>query len=156
MLGPVRQYLHEAAFYLPGLDAELNRLETQKERNAARWHIWRRLFRSWQYWVYVGGVALSVPAIVLGWGAVQASLPRLLPGAWLSPVVTLTIGVVYAMTLACIVALGGFLPLRSLVQRELTAYFQSIGLWVCECGYDLRGAIHARCPECGRATVRET
>ncbi len=145
------QFLFDASLYLPDVQRELHLLPTQQERNAARLYVWRRLFRSSQYWLLcvamccVAVVALGAGRPLLDWAQRALSIREL----WVEALLFLTYGLVIAAALSYF----GMWPLRRLVARTLRDHLAMKGLRLCtSCGYDLRGmgdAPRGRCPECG-------
>ena len=140
--------IYESTFYLPGVQRELALLETQAERDRARWHVWRHLFASWRYW--------ALCAVVIG--VMLPALAAALPLARLAAAAFQVQGksfeawffIIYSMTLAVAFAYGGMWPLRRMVLDRLRGHLRELGIPVCvSCGYDLRGQTTSRCPECG-------
>ncbi len=121
---------------------ELSRYATPEERLGvlSAWN--RHFFRSWKAWV---GTAISGMTVLLvmyplwGW-LIRKGLPPIAVGAVCGGIVG-----------------GGAVALLQVFYRQQMLRFirddmNRKGLPVCrECGYDLRAAQDARCPECGRS-----
>lgn len=150
MLRTAWKFIYESTFYLPGVDRELALLETQAERDSARWHVWRVLFRSWRYWSLCAFVcAVMFPALFMA-----LPLSRVLANALQihSSGFELVFFIAYSVTLTLVFAFGGMWPLRRMVLHELRSYLRARGVVVCmACGYNLHGLDQPRCPECGAA-----
>ena len=151
MLRSIWKVIYEATFYLPDVQREMSLLETQSERDAARWHVWRALFRNWRYW------SICVLAIAIVWPTLFMALPisRALCAALRlhAPVIELAIFAALSITVTLAFAFGGMWPLRRMVLRELRDYLGKRGILLCmTCGYNLHGLQAPRCPECGALT----
>lgn len=150
MLERWRGLVYAWAFYLPNVRGELSLFDTQEDRNRARLHVWRILFRSWRYWwlcflttaTMVASMAAPLifsPSLRIAFGRQNAIAERLAI-------------FVYFIGLALSFTIIGMLPLRRMILRQLRTHMNERGIVVCiGCGYDLRGSISARCPECGEA-----
>jgi hypothetical protein len=58
--------------------------------------------------------------------------------------------VIAMLAMACI-----FLFCQNSLRREIRAQLAARGMTICvECGYDVRGQVELRCPECGAPTVK--
>lgn len=142
--------LYDTAFYLPDVGREMCLLATQAERDAARWHVWRRLFRSAHYWLLCAAVVAVMIPLFLG-GMWLATWTRLRVGSGIPQFETLFL-TAYGAVCVAIFSVAGMWPLRRMVLRELRGYLNSRQIPVCvHCGYDLRGNSSDRCPECGHA-----
>lgn len=152
MLRRLWYYLFDWSFYLPGVAAEMRGM-SREQQSAARLFVWRRLFRSWRYWLFT---ALIV-GLVLPFGI-------FLPRWFVDEVLTSARGgyeyraayVLGASLIGIVAALGlavlSMQPLRNMVRTAFDAYLHSAGLRLCRrCGYDLRETPAPRCPECGDA-----
>ncbi|MFN0135032.1 MAG: hypothetical protein ACKVS9_02830 [Phycisphaerae bacterium] len=147
------KFAYESTFYLPGVDRELALLDTQAERDRARWHVWRHLFASWRYWALcIVVIAIMLPAL---WLAMPLSRALAAALQMRSPQFEMIFFIAYSMTLAVVFAIGGMWPLRRMVLRELRRYLRDRDIAVClGCGYNLHGLESPRCPECGAACER--
>lgn len=140
------------AFYLPDVHGELSRFETQHDRNRARIHVWRYLFRSGRYWwlcfLTTATMIAAMAAPLILWPALRVSFGRQ------SAVAERLTIFVYFIGLAAVFTVVGMRPLRQMILRRLREYMNEKGITVCiGCGYDLRGSIAPRCPECGESSV---
>jgi uncharacterized paraquat-inducible protein A len=122
---------------------ELLLLEDAAERKKAVAEMDRRM-RAKNRWVF--GYAFFVGMVV---GNVAASVLRdtVLRG---TPVPGFLVHVVLGLLVGVLVGWVQWLFRRS-AQQELRLYLREQGIPVClHCGYNLRGQVEARCPECGR------
>ncbi len=94
--------------------------------------------------------SLAIGFFVLTLGFIELTVARARLGQWS------IVGVKAAAILCALIPLH-LIPLMCLQYRKwmrvfLREYLNDHGILVCRnCGYDLRGRIHPRCPECGTA-----
>jgi len=130
---------------------ELTFFKDPAERAAA----WRRAFKTFQ-WRYIVTMILvmslvsllSVPLFNFLMSHAQALLgaPRLHSGP------EALLRAVFSGLLAVIGTGPGLWLFRRRIQRSLRSQLIERGVPICfECGYDLRGQLEPRCPECGTA-----
>ena len=124
-------------FYLLGLRLfpELSLFKTEKERKVAFWKA--RGTPSTYIW-FAAGIA---PMILLG-----HLLIRFL-SRFMSPfIVMIPLGLFLGLVFGCLVLRLS----RKAVRRRLRGLIVEAGIPICiKCGYDLRGQVESRCPECG-------
>ena len=149
MLRRIWYFLFDWTFYLPGVSAQMSGM-TRAQQSAARLFVWRRLFRSVNYWLLTLAIlGLMTPLVVILPQRIVrafAGSPGWLGSRLLLAVLLSAVGVAAAVG----VAILGMEPLRAMVRRAFDAYLDSAGLRLCRaCGYDLRENVAARCPECG-------
>lgn len=126
---------------------ELASFASDEERHRAWKRALRALLRSWTYWaVLLVGTPAVVASIVL---YARFAMP------WIS-----SMGLVSAPLVSGVVGgvVGGSASVWSValfrrrIARSLREQLLDAGVPVClACGYDLRGQVEPRCPECGRA-----
>ena len=145
------RWVYELLFYLPDVTREMALLETPAERDAVRWQVWRRLYRSWSYWglcAAVGGLMIPVLFFGMRFG-VLLRFKLGISSPYFDPLFML----VYLLAVGTLFSVVSMWPLRRMVLHELRMHLIARQIPVCiACGYDLRGGAAARCPECGTAT----
>lgn len=121
---------------------ELNLLESKSERKEVYRRALKLLRRRPQFWVFV----LAAP-IVLGGATVFAVL-------WLERRFPMLHGLAGGMSGGIIGGtIGGTFQyvFRRPLQKQMRIELVARGIPICiHCGYDLRGQVEPRCPECGR------
>jgi hypothetical protein len=123
---------------------ELALFESEEERKAVLKRFWRQLLRRKQYWLLV--VAFSVGnTVVIACGSAFAR--QMFPGIPHFLVSTLIGGLAGAGVGLAIQYLW-HKPCQRYLREQLNAKAVPICL---DCGYDLRGQVVPRCPECGKA-----
>jgi len=122
---------------------ELKLFEADEDRRVALRIVRRRLVRSWQFWFYV--ILGNVLAVLFcAWSAGFLRQMLALP-MWAYGTI---VGV--AMS-ACFAGVFNYL-FRKPVQRHLRNELVARRIPICiKCGYDLRGQVEPRCPECATA-----
>ena len=125
---------------------EILLLETAEERNRVCDRGLTAFLKDWRTWmiflVYSVALGLATRALLGLAGAVIQWGPRSLAYARLTFFVTF-IGEMFLIPLMCA-------RFRKWMRVFLRAYLNDHGIPICEhCGYDLRGNIESRCPECG-------
>ena len=116
-----------------------DRQEFKKAHSAATWH----LLRSWRFWIYLIAYAAISIAILL---PVVSKLNEYLSLSYglRGGIIGGIIGGVFT------IALQWFW--RPPIRRYLRSQLQRQGIPIClQCGYDLRGQLTPRCPECATA-----
>jgi polyferredoxin len=122
---------------------ELARFEDEKQRKDAHKKAYKTLHRCWYYWV-----ALIVLIIVLQLGA--ELLAYVIAPYAPSFMSRKLIGIIGRGMSYSFAGLGAIWLVRSTITRSLRTQLNEAGLPTCmKCGYDLRGQVERRCPECG-------
>jgi hypothetical protein len=123
---------------------ELALFDNEDERKAVLKRFWRQLLRRRQYWLFVLAFSGGYAIVML---SVLSVARRLFPGI-----------PSYLSSGLAGMFIGGFSGLavqflwRKPCQRYLREQLNARGVPICvQCGYDLRGQIDPRCPECGKA-----
>jgi len=121
---------------------ELNQLETKEERQAVFKAALKKVSTRPRYWLPMILVSMTaaafVPTISLLIGRIFSVPPRLRE--------SMIFGLVMGSLLA-----GWRLAFRGSIQKQIRVEMIARGIPVCMgCGYDLRGQVEPRCPECGR------
>ena len=125
---------------MASLFPELNLFETDEDRRAVLRKVRRRLIRSWRFWLHV--IAGNVLAVLFCfWNASFLRQMLALP-MW-------AYGLIVGATMsACFGGVFTYL-FRKPIQRHLRNELIARRIPICiTCGYDLRGQIEPRCPEC--------
>ena len=129
---------------------ELAYLDTPEARKEALRDVETKLRRDRHYRriSWYAYLPLLVYFLVIGLGLNTA----LLPASWISGVWS-----PFAMPVLALVAVLSHAWLgRRMAQRYLRRYLRRKGILIClRCGYDLRGLLELRCPECGTSFKRE-
>ncbi|MBW7905852.1 MAG: hypothetical protein LC135_11320 [Phycisphaerae bacterium] len=125
---------------------ELKRFEHYPDRARAEMDYGSQLVRRWPTWIAIALLALLFgPAapFAVNLGVRQLGLGTTL---WSAVLIGGVIGVLQVATFMLIFNLLFRRPYRRFLRRRLS----ELGLPTCVgCGYDLRGQVVARCPECG-------
>lgn len=122
---------------------ELERLETRRERRALWRAAYRPVVRGKRYWLIAiaSQIALQLAFRLAGASAWAAFRPPVSPSIFSGAAATLGAAVAGVLTLGLV---------RQALRRELRLRLNERALPTClACGYDLRGAVARRCPECG-------
>ncbi len=152
MLGRWRALIYAWAFYLPDVQGELNRFTTQDDRNGARIHVWRYLFRSRRYWwlclLTTATMIAAMAAPLILWPHLRIAFGR--PNAIAERLALFA----YSIGLAVFFTVVGMRPMRHMILRRLREHMNEKGITAClACGYDLRGSLSVRCSECGEESA---
>ena len=122
---------------------ELGQLETEEERQAVFKQALQKVGKRPRFWLYMILGTVVLPAGVY---LVFSSVIRRIPMPRL-----LIAGLIGGIVAGSMAASWQFV-FRSAIQEQIRLEMVARGVPVCMgCGYDLRGQVEPRCPECGRA-----
>ncbi len=121
---------------------ELNQLETKEERQAVFTQALKQVCKRPRFWLYMILGTVVLPAgVYLVFSSVvrRIPMPRLLSAGLIGGIVAGFFGGSWQFVF------------RRAIQEEIRIEMIARGIPVCMgCGYDLRGQVEQRCPECGR------
>ena len=122
--------------------SELEQLETKEERQAVYEQALKKVYKRPRFWLYMilGTVILpAVATIIFVRFGRAVPMPLWLNGAMIGGIVS-----------GSLVASWEFV-FRRAIEEQIRLEMVARGIPVClGCGYDLRGQVEPRCPECGR------
>lgn len=103
----------------------------------------------WEIFIFFFVILIVTPVILKLVHYMQQGVSRLLPGLGASYANRLFLVLMMSAALGLVMRVL-LIPLRKRQQRVLREKLVEKGVPICiECGYDLRGQIEPRCPECG-------
>ena len=122
--------------------SELDQLDTKEEQQAVYKQALKKVCKRPRFWLYMILGTMFLPAgatIIFVWFGRAVPMPPWLKGSLIGGIV------------AGFFAGSWQFVFRSAIQKEIRIEMIARGVPVCMgCGYDLRGQVEQRCPECGR------